>query len=360
MGTSAEEVVRQLHRHELSPPKTLTIAITDRCNLACRHCWVSAGTERTGALPERILRRLLAEFRDLEGESVCLTGGEPLCHPAWLRLLQFARSLGFEAASLQTNAMLLDDRDAAQLLDLGFRSLALQVSLDGATAASHDLVRGAGAFRTALGGIETLVKRGLGRSVLLCFTEMRHNLAEFADLLRLADDLGLGGVRCGTLVRFGRGAASNQIAPPDPAQYDALRCHYDRDPAFRERCGRLGSPAFLAWQHGEQPATGCTFVADPYLTVDGRLFPCVMCHADSHAVFGVPGKGLAASLAEGCERWSSLREFSRNRAGSLASCADCPGRMLCGGGCLGRAWAAHGDFATPDDRCSCRRSVYLK
>jgi radical SAM protein with 4Fe4S-binding SPASM domain len=360
MGKSAAEVLRQMGREELFLPRTLTIAITGQCNLACQHCWVSAGAGGNGDLPERTLRRMLVEFRELEGEGVCLTGGEPLCHPAWSRLLQFARALGFENASLQTNAMLVSDRHAELLQDLGFRSISIRVSLDGATAASHDLVRGDGSFQAALRGIETLVKRGLGSSVVLCFTEMRHNLGELADLLRLADGLGLAGVSCGTLVRFGRGAGSNLIAPPDPAQYDELLHRYEADPVFRERCLRLGAPAFLDWQRGEQPAAGCSFVENPYLSADGRLFPCVMCHADSHAVSNVHGKGLVASFAEGYRLWSSLLEFSRNRAESLAACADCPGRMLCGGGCLGRAWAAHGDFTAPDDRCSCRRPVYCK
>lgn len=358
MGKSAQEVARLLRQHELLLPKTLTMAITDRCNLACQHCWVKAGADGRCELPERAVRRMLAEFRELEGEAVCLTGGEPLCHAAWLRLLQFARSLGFESATLQTNAMLMSDRDAELLLDLGFRRISVRVSLDGAAAASHDLVRGDGAFRLARRGIETLVRRGLGSSVLLCFTEMRHNLGEFADLLRLADDLGVGGVSSGSLVRFGRGAASAAIAPPEPVQYDELHRRYENDAAFRERCIRLGAPAFLSWHQGEPPASGCTFVENPYLSADGRLFPCLMCHAGSHAVSGVPGKGLVASFAEGYRLWSSLLELSRNRAATLPDCADCSGRLQCGGGCLGRAWAAHGDFASPDDRCSCRRPVY--
>lgn len=358
MGKSAHEVVRLLRRHELLPPKTLTMAITDRCNLSCGHCWVNAGAAGDRELPERTARRLLAEFRELEGESVCLTGGEPLCHPAWLRLLQFARSLGLEKASLQTNAMLVSDHDAEMLQDLGFRQLFIRVSLDGPGAASHDLVRGDGAFSGTLRGIKTLVKHGLAGSLVLSFTEMRHNLAEFADLLRLADDLGLGGVSCGTLVRFGRGATSTLLAPPEPRQYAELLRHHENDAAFRERCARLGAPAYLAWHQGEPPASGCTFVENPYLTADGRLFPCVMCHADSHAVCGVPGKGLIDSFAEGYGLWSSLLELSRHRAASMGACADCPGRLLCGGGCLGRSWAAHGDFEIPDDRCSCRRPVY--
>lgn len=359
MGKVAEDVLRDMRREDLFLPKTLTFAITDHCNLACRHCWVDAGPGKDRIVPERTLRRMLVEFRELEGEAVCLTGGEPLCHPAWLKLLQFSRSLGIESASLQTNAMLFTDRDAELLQDLGFRSVSIRVSLDGAAAGSHDLVRGDGAFRGAVRGIETLVRHGLGSCITLCFTEMRHNLGEFPQLLRLADSLGVGGVSCGTLVRFGRGTASDLIVPPEPSQYGELLRQYDTDPTFRELYDRLGSMAYFSWQRGEQPAVGCTFVENPYLSADGRLFPCVMCHADSHAVFDVYGKGLVASFAEGLSLWSSLMELSRGRADEMAQCAGCPGRKLCRGGCLGRSWAAQGDFLAPDDRCSCRRPVYM-
>jgi len=358
MGKTAAEVLRELRREELLPPRNLTIAITGRCNIVCRHCWVCAGSGRLGDMAEQAVRRILAEFRELQGEGVCLTGGEPLCHPAWSRLLQFARSLGFENASLQTNAMLFSDRDAGLLADMGFHNLSIRVSLDGAAATSHDLVRGDGSFEVVLGGLKTLLRHGLGSKITLCFTEMRHNLGEFPAVLRLADSLGLAGVSCGTLVRYGRGAASDLIAPPAPAQYAELLRMYESDRQFRELYDRLGSLAFFAWQGGEEPASGCSFVENPYLAADGRLYPCVLCHADSHAVAGVPGKGLLASFAEGCRLWSSLRRVSLDRAKEMTTCRDCPGRELCAGGCLGRSWAAHGDFFSPDDRCSCRRSVY--
>lgn len=358
MGKTAAEVLREFRQEGLLPPRNLTIAITGRCNLVCRHCWVSAGSGGSGDMAEQTVRRLLTEFRELEGEGVCLTGGEPLCHSAWARLLQFARSLGFESASLQTNAMLMSDRGAGQLADLGFSKLSIRVSLDGAAAPSHDLVRGDGSFLAVLDGLKTMVSHGLGSSTTLCFTEMRHNLDELGGVLRLADSLGLAGVSCGTLVRYGRGASSDLIAPPAPAQYAELLRMYKDDRQFRELYDRLGSLAFFAWQGEEEPASGCTFVENPYLAADGRLYPCVLCHADSHAVAGVPGKGLLASFAEGSRLWSSLRGISIDRAQVMTPCSSCSGREFCAGGCLGRSWAVHGDFSSPDDRCSCRRSVY--
>jgi radical SAM protein with 4Fe4S-binding SPASM domain len=356
----ASEALKVIQREGLSPPELLTIAITGACNLSCRHCWVRSGEPgAAGHLPERTVRRLVEEFLALDGEGVRFTGGEPLCHPAWLKLLQFGRSLGLGTVAIQTNGMLFTDELVAALRDLDFPHLTLEISLDGATAASHDAVRGGGAFAGTLAGLRRLVKGGLGGQVQLFLTEMHHNLPEIPDLLRLADELGLGSVKTGTLVLYGRAEEEEGLEPPALADYQQLLQRYDTDQEFRVLYQRLGTVAAIEWRQEEAPrAECCTFVRNPYLTSTGILYPCVLCHADEYAVTGVLGKNLAAAFAEGAPRWRALLEISRARAASLGSCRDCSGRDLCAGGCLGRAWASCGDFYAADDRCQIRRAIY--
>lgn len=355
------EAARILRHSGLRPPRTLTVAITSACNLACRHCWVNAGKSSSlHHVPERILRRIIEEFVALGGEGVRFTGGEPLCHPAWLKLLQFGRAIGLKDVSIQTNAMLLTDEAIEVLRELDFPRLSLQISLDGATASTHDLVRGKGAFAGALAGVRRVARRGLAGSTTIFFTEMRHNLGEIPDVLRLADDLEIGAVVSGTLVLCGRAANEHLVAPPEPEQYQQLLRRFDADPEFRQLYGKIGTVAALEWRresaHREE---FCTFVENPYLTADGILYPCVLCHADRYAVRRVFGKNLAAVFAEGAPLWSSLMEVSRCRAVNPA-CRECPGMHACAGGCMGRAWGSRSDLLAVDDRCEVRRDVYLR
>src|ERR1035437_9946811 len=135
----------------LLPPRILTFAITGACNLKCCHCWVKSGEAASSAhVPLRIVRRLFEEFSAIGGEGVRITGGEPLSHPHWLEIVQFACSLGFNKVILQTNAMLLRDEHLAPLRELDFPGLTIQISLDGVSSRTHDLVRGEGAFNGAL------------------------------------------------------------------------------------------------------------------------------------------------------------------------------------------------------------------
>ncbi len=210
------ELMQQLDLAGLHPPGMLTLAITGACNLRV----AIAGSGQVRRHPMRTcrsgqLRRLLEEFAAIGGEGVRITGGEPLCHPHWLEIVQLACSLGFNKVVLQTNAMLLRDEHLAPLRELDFPGLSIQISLDGVSPRTHDLVRGEGAFSGALHGIEMLVQGGLARRVSIFLTEMRHNLDEIPELLDFADSMGIGSVSTGSMVLCGRASETSLVAPPE-------------------------------------------------------------------------------------------------------------------------------------------------
>jgi radical SAM protein with 4Fe4S-binding SPASM domain len=354
------EAIRTLRKAGLHPPKTLTLAITEGCNLRCAHCWVDAAlSPLTGHVATPVLRRLMEEFAAMGGEKICFTGGEPLCHPDWQDILGHARTLGFAGVSLQTNSMLIGEAEVAALCRFDFPGLSVQISLDGGAAPSHDRVRGAGAFQGAMVGLERLVKSGLGPRITLFFTEMQHNLEELPAVLELAAGLGLSAVVSGALVLCGRASTGSSLAPADPDQYASLLQRYDTDPRFRQLYEELGTTAALAWRKvNAGPATGCTFAQNPYLTPRGVLYPCVLCHADEFAVSKVFEKGLASALIEGTPLWSSLARISRSRAAKNPACRKCLELETCAGGCMGRAWGSCGNLLAVDDRCEVRKTVY--
>lgn len=357
---AAPEVLQHLDSAGLRPPKTVTLAITGACNLACHHCWVEAGvSSAVGHTPVRLLKKTITEIATLGGEGLRLSGGEPLCHPAWLELMRFSRSIGFQTLTLQTNGMLFTDEHVAALRELDFPGLSIQISLDGATAATHDLVRGSGAFAGTLGGILKLVQEGLAGRVALFMTEMRHNLDDIPALLEFADNMGIGSFSSGTLVLRGRASVSSTVAPPEKDQYLRLLERYDTDQRFRELYKKFGTISALEWRTDTAVRHECcTFIENPYITPSGRIYPCLLCHTDDFSITGVFEKGLAAALSEGIPLWSSLLHISKKRAESMTECHDCPGKAVCAGGCMGRAWGSCGTLLAADDRCEVRQAIY--
>lgn len=348
----------ELQRAGLTSPEMMTVALTDACNLDCGHCWVDAGT-RGPFVPAATegLRQLFVEFARLGGRRLQLTGGEPLLHPDWRELLALAAAQDFERIVLQTNGLLLRPRDLQALAQVEPARLRIQISLDGAGSQTHDLVRGAGSFDMTLTCLRRLVEAGFAAQLSLFFTEMRHNLHELPELLVLAAALGIGEVRSGTLVPGGR-ATDGHLAPPRPEQYLELFERYRRDAAFRELYGRIGCVAALEWgRTGKQVSDCCRFLATPYLTASGRLYPCLMCHAEPYSVAGVFDKGLTRALVEGIPRWTELQRIGRRRAATIAACRACELHESCAAGCLGRTWGSCGDFQAVEDRCLQRLAV---
>jgi len=344
-------------------PRVLTLAITDDCNLFCSHCWVEASPRVEPTMVASLtVRRLIEEFVELGGEGIRLTGGEPLLHPDWLDILQFSVSLGLASVEIQTNALLLGTVEIEALEKFATRGLKLQISLDGALPASHDLVRGAGTFSRTLTTIRRLVSAGLGERTSLLFTEMKHNLSEFPELLELAEELGIKSVISGTLVAGGRAAAGGvKISPPDPDQYLDLLEHYLANARFQELYAAYGTMAALEWWLTETPEHPCcNLVENPYVTPGGLLFPCLLCHSHDFAVAGVFDRALSEVFSEGADRWSSLQRLARRRAETIPACRTCPDKPICSGGCVGRAWGSCGDLLAVDDRCEIRRSIGMK
>jgi MoaA/NifB/PqqE/SkfB family radical SAM enzyme len=137
----------------VSAPR-LGLHLTDRCQLDCDHCLrdpASQATDLDVGLALRVAREALA----LHGtRHASLTGGEPLLHPELQRLLSGLEQLGY-TWDVVTNGLRVPLllTELAKRAD-GLRALrSLSVSLDGATAAAHDAVRGAGSFVGAMTAI---------------------------------------------------------------------------------------------------------------------------------------------------------------------------------------------------------------
>jgi radical SAM protein with 4Fe4S-binding SPASM domain len=355
---AVRSAVETIRRAGLKLPKTLFLAISGDCNLHCAHCLVES--PRPGHVPAADVRRVVEEFLALGGEEICLTGGEPLTRPDWFDLVSFiSRQPSVRSLRLQTNATLLTSHHADALRSLRFDGLSFQISLEGGTPATHDEIRGEGAFAAALAGLDHLVESGFGRRITINFTEMRHNMVEIPGLLFLADWFGVKEVVGSTLVSHGR-ASGSRFQPPLPSQYTDLLERYRHDAEFRKLYDKLGRFSAIEWWLGrnEGPSGCCSFVETLYLTADGLLFPCALLHSEDYAARAAFDRPLAETIAEAVPLWSGLLEDCRQRAETIETCRGCPAKGHCGGGCPARALLVHGDLGCPEDRCELRKAVF--
>src|SRR4051812_45428923 len=67
------------------------LQITERCNLHCAHCFVSAGRDGLDIPLDQIAENVLPQLAAARVTRVTLTGGEPFAHPDLLSIVRAAR-----------------------------------------------------------------------------------------------------------------------------------------------------------------------------------------------------------------------------------------------------------------------------
>ena len=77
--------------------------------MACRHCWLAPGFDADGrtypTLPVELFEAAIREAKPLGLNGVKLTGGEPILHPQFTRLLEIVRREDLNL-TIETNGVL--------------------------------------------------------------------------------------------------------------------------------------------------------------------------------------------------------------------------------------------------------------
>src|SRR5215831_9958528 len=185
--------------------------LTNRCQSRCITCCEDSGPDKAwrdelGREEALDLARRIAAARI---PYVAFGGGEPLGVPFCWEIFDELASAGV-ALKLETDGSRIDDAAADRLASLPFECI--QVSVDGATPATHAKVRPGSSFAAATEAIRRLAKRGSAPQ--LVFVPNRFNVGEIGAAYELAVELGCGAFVTGPMMRIGRAAS----------QWDRIAC----------------------------------------------------------------------------------------------------------------------------------------
>lgn len=201
---------------------------TRACGLACRHCRASALAE---PLPgELTTPQAMAFVESLAGFGtprpvLIATGGDVLERRDLDELLERAAEVRVPVAVAPSVTPLLTDERIAALRRAGVK--VASISLDGATAATHEGVRGvSGHFAETLAAIRQLRRHGL--TVQVNTVVMRDTVAELPEIARIVKGAGASIWEVFFLVQVGRGTVLGELTPAENEDvchflYDASR-----------------------------------------------------------------------------------------------------------------------------------------
>lgn len=157
--------ILQPRREPATPPRSVRLSLTDRCDLACIYC---RPHKQDGYVDEPLdldaWKTMVRGLVRAGVRRVRLTGGEPLLHPGIIEAVRFLGTLGLDDLAITTNATRLA-RHASALREAGLRRV--NVSLDTLDEARFRRMTRGGRLHGVLEGIEAARHAG--------FDEMKLN-----------------------------------------------------------------------------------------------------------------------------------------------------------------------------------------
>ncbi len=330
-------------------PHVIAWNLTRRCNLACAHCYIAAGSWHAaeGELSTDECRRIVDEILGVSpSPMIILSGGEPLLRDDLEVIAAHASEHGATVV-VGTNGTRLTDERIASLVAAGVKGVA--VSVDSLDPVYHDRFRhGEGALADTLAAVERLGRHRL--DFIVQTTVTRGNRAEIPALTAWAAAQGAVSFNVYFLVATGRGAGMAGLTPPENeavlVELVRLGREYRGRMLVRSKC----QPQIMRHVHQSDPdspllnyATRCPCgVQYCRITPEGKVTPCPYLPV-------VAGDLRAQPFGE---IWRRSRVFADLRDGSLGGkCGRCEYREICGG-CRARAYADHNDFLAADDSCA--------
>lgn len=330
-------------------PHVVAWNLTRRCNLACAHCYISAGSwhsqsdELSTAECHRIVDEVLAES---PAPMLILSGGEPLLREDLEDIASHATSSGATVV-VGTNGTRLTEARIASLMDAGVRGVA--VSVDSLEANYHDRFRhGEGALADTLSAIDRLRHARLDFVVQTTLT--RGNRVQLRQMVQWAADAGAVSFNLYFLVSTGR---ADQMAGLTPTENEevlqelaVLQREYRGVMLIRSKC----QPQIMRHVYESDPdspllnyRTRCP-CGTQYcrITPEGHVTPCPYMPVS------------AGDLRERSfgEIWRGSPVLLRIRGEEPGGkCGRCEYRSICGG-CRARAYADTGDFMAADASCA--------
>jgi MoaA/NifB/PqqE/SkfB family radical SAM enzyme len=211
---------------EYSAPLFIAWQLTNRCSGRCITCCEESGPDAAWADELRrdesldLARRIVASGIPY----AAFGGGEPLSVAYAWEIFE-TLDAGGVALKLETDGSRIDDAAADRLAKLAVQCV--QISVDGATEATHARVRPGSSFAAATSAIKRMVARG--QPPQLVFVPNRINLHEATAAFDLAVELGCSAFITGPMMRIGRAAAAwDRIACSDDEWQRAVGALRDR------------------------------------------------------------------------------------------------------------------------------------
>lgn len=196
------EIWRTKGNEKFISPLHAVVELTHKCNLACKHCYLSASIKNDSIMTIDKFQQLVSILKENGVMNIELTGGEVFIHPDSYEIIKLSLEK-FAIVGLLTNGTLIDDK-VINLLEEYKNKVIINISIDSVDSALHDSFRGCkGSFKKSCNAIKALSEKGL--TVRMASSIFLDNMWEIDKLAELAIKLGAKVFTYNFIEDFGRG-----------------------------------------------------------------------------------------------------------------------------------------------------------
>jgi radical SAM protein with 4Fe4S-binding SPASM domain len=339
---------------------------THKCNLSCKHCYSNSGATSETELTTEEAIDVVDQLADFGVTALAFSGGEPLSRKDFFEVATHAAKRGLYV-SVATNGTLLTEENVTKLKQAKINYV--EVSIDGATAQTHDSFRGVpGAFDKAVAGLKNCVEADL--CACIATTATKSNIAEMPGILDLAEEIGAERFTYFNFIPTGRGK-EHYDQDLSPEEREKLMLHLlDRmskgykvtilttAPQLARvalQCQGPGDEATMSMAHmqtvkvSKKAVPLADFIGG---CGAGRLYCSLSPQGDVHPCVFFPVNVGNLKKEKFGDIWLNSKLFNtlRDREKLKDACGKCSYKYICGG-CRARANAYHDDFLSSDPGC---------
>lgn len=327
----------------------LYLEIISSCNQKCIYCYNSDIISNQDILSLDLIKKIIEDSKNMGITACTLSGGEPLLHPSFEKILSFISKSGLHTTVISNLTLL--NRSIAE--KLSFYNPDIQITLDSGDCVIHNESRGKETYEKQLVGISLLKELGYNgtfniRCNLWSGNSTEKNIIsvlEFAKKNRIKK------------VKFALAHSTNCFKQTIDDEFtkeqiynwveSQRKIYSELDFDFTEGEAEFGCPLL-----SESTDIECGFKVSP----KGKVFPCQLFFQDEYCVGNVYRKSIT-DIVNGKELESFLI-LMKLRSRFIPHCQTCICQSICKGGCPAKALMTTNNIFTPDGPCGKRKKTY--
>ncbi len=257
-------------------------SVTGKCNLRCRHCYMSAPRQKYHDLSPDGAESLIRQMAEAEIHQISLTGGEALLRKDFWQIVNKLKAENIYLRQIFTNGLLVTDEFLKRAKHEELRC-DFVLSFDGLD--MHDWLRGIeGTEKRTIEAIKRIKRHGYS----VCIETAVHskNLSSLPSTYDLLRELNIDFWKCSYITQSGEWKHENEAVQLPQKQlykmYDMLISMNKNDGfplsvqldgyyAFHKGTRREYIPYL---EKGKEYYSCTSCITEPYLLPDGKLLPC--------------------------------------------------------------------------------------